>query len=811
MVTSLVAVDQGAKSDKRNWTTWGKQLRSIIHDAEDVVDEFYLETVIQKRLLENLEPRLITSIKNKVSEPSFVHNIGVRIDDINARAKALKENKDTYGAESSLISLHQKIMARRAQIFAEVYQHNDIHEGVERQITPLLARKDGALRVISILGMGGVGKTTLSKKLYNLNNGFDCRARIYISKIYSMDDLLKRIMKQCFGYIPDATLELPMEKLFAELEMKKYLILLDDVWDTDVWDSLRSWFPDNNKGSIVLLTTRHEKVANSASSLSSNNIYNLNVINETESWQIFKDRVRPDPALESLGKEMVQKCHGLPLAIGVLVGLLSEINRQKYAWSSLKASALWLSRQDDYSYKCTGILALSYDYLPYHLKQCFLYMMLFPKDSNISVTKLFQYWIAEGFVQTSGEETLEGAAERYLEELIGRNLIQVCRLSYNGKVKSYRIHDLIRDISLAESKDVQFSQIYYSIDELYEENPESVRVAVYCGSVALNKQDFTHSFGTRIRFLMCQNAYFKKHNYFSSLCGGFKSLRVLEFSRYNHESCLIKLPKEVGKLIHLRYLSFEKTKLEQIDTSYLCKLVNLETLNLNDCVDELIMGDTIWSLHKLRYLYLKGIRTTSYKRKSHWSSVVGKLRNFQSKTDKLGIDKLENLHLLHIQAGDWMNGGRLYLRGKIHDWSERNSFPPQLCKLKLEWSWIVDDPMPILEKLPSLIFLHLGCVSYLGKKMVCSEGGFVGLQTLEIVSLKNLEEWNINKGALASLTELKIRDCKKFKMIPNGLQQLTTLKELGVANMPHQFKSRMKNPNGEDWDKINHIPSIVLA
>ncbi|KAI3836027.1 hypothetical protein MKW92_023108 [Papaver armeniacum] len=118
--------------------------------------------------------------------------------------------------------------------------------------------------------------------------------------------------------------------------------------------------------------------------------------------------------------------------------------------------------------------------------------------------------------------------------------------------------------------------------------------------------------------------------------------------------------------------------------------------------------------------------------------------------------------------------------------------------------------MMVLEKLPYLKCLHLGFGSYAGKKMVCSGGGFRSLKTLEIISTEDLEEWTIEEGALRSLLNLEIRSCINLEMIPDGLQQLRTLKELKVVNMPLLFQSRMKEATGEDWNKIRHIPSLVV-
>ncbi|KAI3921514.1 hypothetical protein MKW98_013448 [Papaver atlanticum] len=880
MSASITEAGETLKSGQK-LKVWVKQLRGIIFESEDVIDDFILEIVHPKRFQK--DPKALTAVRTVLQLPS-VHKYGKRIQKINTRVKELQDNNKKFGFEISANttggsagssnqltspSLQQRIKARRAAIAAEEIEDAiDIHGDSVRQVMSLLRGDKGdALRIISIVGMGGVGKTALSRKVFmNVMDNFDCLAFVYISKEYISQKHKKIIMDKCFPSI-SCEGELSNKRLYEHLKEKKYLIVLDDLWDTQAWNDLKSSFPNVDNGSRVLLTTRHKGVANTASSSSNTDIHKLAAINDVEGRELFLKKIFPSNSIITseqfvrsidggdLVKQMVEKCCGLPLAVDVLGSLLSSEEKSRHKWRKVNEDAsLHLSQVDsEHYYECSGILALSYDYLPQHLKPCFLYMSLFPEAREISATRLFQYWIAEGFIEDTGK-SLEDTAEDYLEELIKRSLVQVSKFRCDGiRVKTCRVHNLLRHISVTESECDQFSQMYGSIDELYKIQNRSRRVAVYSKIDVTNEQHISKFRYTRIRSLMCQRVRFTEGTYLSSLFGGFKSLRVLEF--YGYTEGRVSLPKEVGELIHLRYLSLENTKLEKIGTGCLSKLVNLETLNLKDCIGKLKLDDEIWRLCQLRNLYLVNI--TPENKSSGWKGTI----------DKLDIGDLANLQLLVIQAGDWIDSGglkrlnslrklrienclsshsveiskaianftnleslvltsknsstplplapiqfsshksllRLHLKGNILGWTGSISFPTMLCKLRLEWSRIEKDPMPILEKLPSLTFLHLGLYAYEGKRMVCSGGGFARLQTLEIVSSENLEEWIIEDKALKSLASLEICNCQNLEMIPDGLQQLTTLKNLTVVNMPH-LQSRMTEEVGEDWNKIQHVP-----
>ncbi|WRX12401.1 NB-ARC - like 10, partial [Theobroma cacao] len=343
-------------------------------------------------------------------------------------------------------------------------------------------------------------KTTLAKKVYNHNDvkkHFDCCAWVFISQQCKPREVLHGVLIKILSpSIKDRELidklkedEL-VEKLYDVLKDKRYLVVFDDIWRYEDWDSLKPAFPKGNEGSKLLFTTRNKEVAMLADPRSSP--IELSLLTGDESWKLFKRKAFPENKMEShacskefetLGKEMLKKCGGLPLAI-------VSWNEWEMVQKNINAH-LNKVQQQEYG-GVNGILALSYNELPFHLKPCFLYLGHYPEDSEISKKELIRLWIAEGFISPSlegGEMLMEDVAEQYLEELINRCLVQVSRRGHRGtSVKTCRIHDLLRDLCVSEAQEENFFQIIQppmngnenrSLDLTVATVPKVRRIAVY--------------------------------------------------------------------------------------------------------------------------------------------------------------------------------------------------------------------------------------------------------------------------------------------------------------------------------------------
>ncbi|OVA05103.1 Disease resistance protein [Macleaya cordata] len=890
MLVFLKAADVKRREDERV-KLWVRQIRDVTFHAEDVIDEFMVKiSTLQYR--QKTGHGFVGSLTRCISctyKLPLLHELANQIKDINAKVEEISANKSNYGietGESLMISSssnddYWSTMQKAKKV--PIVEEADVvgNEDSIQDVKSLLLEGEPRRTVVSIVGMGGLGKTTLAKKVYESSNdvkrSFDCFAWVYVSQQYHTKELMQGILK-CFkgSSIDEETEDELRKKLHEHLQGSKYLIVLDDIWNVEAWDDLNTAFPDEKNGSRVLITTRNKEVALHADP--SESLHELRFLNEMESWELFFKKIFPlggrihevncPSELEDLGKKMVAKCGGLPLAIVVLGGLVSRKDKTQIAWSKVNDSVSWQLSTHGVNYNsCLGILALSYYDLPYYLKSCFLYIGLFPEDCEIRSSKLIQYWIAEGFIQKRGEQTLEDVAEDYLEELIHRSMIQVARRKYDGNVKTCRIHDLLRDLSIKEAKEDQFLQAYTNVDDFSKPN-KIRRLTIHNRNGFNEEQCFSQFRNTRrLRSLLCFRIGFEGEPFWRSLCGGLKLLRVLELD-LDQDFLIHTLPEEIGELIHLTYLGIGIHKLRKVPES-IGKLVNLQTLNLKFCSVK-CMPSQIWSLHKLSHLYvlymnMKLVPLTMWDR----------CRNLRSTSCHLGVDNLTNLQTLCIKVGDWINGGglgklrmlkkliirgslvsyqkvisdsitklnglrslslwiskevptliqfsnhtcltKLYLDGRLNFTNLTNPtefqfiFPPNLNKLTLCESRIEKDQMVILEKLSNLRFLELHSNSYTGKKMICSQGGFPQLQVLGFYGLTQLEEWIVEDGALTGLIHLTINGCKRMEMLPNELCQLTTLQELKVDVMPKKFMARLTENVGDDWDKIKHIPSLEVG
>ncbi|MCD7473291.1 hypothetical protein HAX54_015072 [Datura stramonium] len=314
------------------------------------------------------------------------------------------------------------------------------HEKEFEMMQDQLTRGESDLEVVLIVGMGGIA----TSQEY-------CARNVLLSLLYCTSGKTDESHEQR----DDGQLADQLQKL---LKGKRYLVVIDDIWTTGAW--VKSCFPDCNCGSRIILTTRNVEVAEYASS--SKPPYHMRLMNFDESWDLLHRKVFekecPSPDFEKNGKQIALKCGGLPLAITVITGLLSKIDKTLDEWQSVSENVSSVV-SIDLEAQCMRVLALSYHHLPFHLKPCFLYFAIFPEDQLIFVDKLVELWAVEGFLKVEEMKSIEEVAETCLNELIDRNLISINNFSFDGKVKSCGMHDVIRELCLREARNMNFVNI----------------------------------------------------------------------------------------------------------------------------------------------------------------------------------------------------------------------------------------------------------------------------------------------------------------------------------------------------------------
>ncbi|KAF3434073.1 hypothetical protein FNV43_RR25176 [Rhamnella rubrinervis] len=593
------------------------RVRDLASDAEDVVDSFifkvsssYLKASHNKRIraqINYIRSRIQIILRTiQIFEIKFVVGEGISSSMVEVQRNLRRSYPDNE--DKDVISL----------------------EGSKTALTAQLTEEEDRLCIVSVVGMGGLGKTTLAKKVYNgVKQHFDCCAWLFIYQQYVPRDVLIDILIQVgtlyekknfernkYGREVVEEMKDERQKLNAwkehelidllknRLEQKRYLVVLDDIWKVEDWYRIQHAFPHGKKGSKLLFTTRNMEVATSADRLSSPIIPPF--LNDDETWELLRRKAFPkdiighgekdcSPEFENLGREMV-------VHRNVNAHLKKPQSRQQYGGVH-------------------DILALSYYDLPYTLKPCFLYLGNFPEDWEIPKRKLIRLWIAEGFIAapTRGveEETMEDIAEQYLRELIHRGMVQVGQRDYTGVgVKTCRMHDLMRDFCMLKAREENFSEIIPKIESSTNSSKQHVatthsrRIAISPGCV--------HDFNTNcLSSLLHQNVEYASwkeqiHPHLRSLlCFGtlsfsalatknFSVLRVLEMEPVKS----MKMPREIGKLVHLKYLCLKTSwgvKLKLPKT--IGNLRNLHTLDLDQCWC-INLPREIFNLVRLRHLLL---------------------------------------------------------------------------------------------------------------------------------------------------------------------------------------------------------------
>ncbi|XP_075639509.1 putative disease resistance protein RGA1 [Castanea sativa] len=783
---------------------WLGQLKDVFHDATDVLDEFECEAL--RRQVVKTYGNTWDQVRDSISYSAlnllgFGRKMSHKIKGIRESLEELEKDRARFNLEER--SEDQNIVHREREMTHSFVPDSDVIGRVDdkQKIVDLLMHpgNNSNVSVIFIVGIGGLGKTTLAQWVYNderIATNFDLRIWVCVSEDFSVLKLAKEILKSAGGGSSEnMSMDLVQASLRSTLKEKRFFIVLDDVWseDRNKWSRLKNLLI-GGQGSKILVTTRSQKVA---SNMAPGPIHDLEGLPDEDCLSLFikcafnEGEHEQFPKLVEIGKQVVEKCKGVPLAVKTLGSLLYS-KTEEHDWISIKDNEIWKLEQKEND--ILPALRLSYNKLPSYLKQCFAYCSLYPKDFRYNSRELIQCWMANGLLKKSNKSTeeLEDIGEQYFKELLSRSFFQEVKI-YDTISWSFKMHDLLHDLSLCVAQND-----YFLIEDT--KNTNNVEKARHV-SILDHKWGvdatitFLHKLSNNMRtinFSFDDWGHYDNININESLVetciSRFKHLRLLNL-RY---STLETLSSSISTLKHLRYLNLNRNKNIKKLPDSICDLQNLETLILRDCVDLEELPRDIRKMVSLRYF---GITTKQTRLPANGIECMPSLRHLSFNSchrlecfnegiqrltalRNLSFDNCKSLislpqgmkHLTALEYLDITSCEKLKLM-------EGDDYPTRLRTLNI-WG------LPQLVSLPQWL-----------------KGSANTLQFLDISSciyLGVLPEWLPD---LSSLRELEIWNCPKLSSLPEGMDRLTALRELKIWHCPG-LRRDYEREVSKDWGKM---------
>ncbi|XP_042497033.1 putative disease resistance RPP13-like protein 1 isoform X2 [Macadamia integrifolia] len=810
---------------------WLDRLKQVLYDAEDILDEYATEVLRLK----------LESAHQTQQVYNIIEELHGKVRDINERLKSVAHKGVDLGLSPSMGSgsSRARVFSQRPPTSSLVIRSKvfGIEEDMWSIVGWLLSDKTSSLNnnnnnfsVLAIVAMGGAGKTTLAQLVYNddrVEQYFGLKAWVCVSEDFDVVRLTKEILESATGSSPDSdSLDVLQVKLKEALSKKRFLLVLDDMWNENYlkWDALSTPFAFGKPGSKILVTTRNKSVSSIVRTVPKD--HDLKGLSDEACFALVRRHAFMDEnsfdantKLEVFGQQIVKKCKGSPLAVKTLAGLLRD-KRENSEWKDILENEIWDLRESE----ILPSLMLSYYHLPPLLKRCFAYCALFPKDYIFNKIELVLLWMAEGIVQPKGRKRLEDIGAEYFDELFMRSFFELSdllphnqvspfvlpRFGYTPREKlfydlskelhirsffessnnigsGFVMHDLIHDLAQVVSGGLYCRREY--------DKPSEILTTIRHLSYHIDNVVVTESEALKSSRTILDLKYYNYHNkqflptmqfHFQ-----FQFLRVLCLRNCrNGELC-----DSIGKLKHLRFLDLSFSDIVRLPNS-IRSLYNLQTLVLTGCWRLREFPEDMGNLINLRHLFLP----VAWPRTDSWDSYempLGVCKDSykvplivckDSYKMPLGVGNLTSLQTLSTYVVRSKNSSELrdlsqQLRGTLNIFNLESvgnnetqamvgnlKNMPHLLGLLLHWSHYESEDS----------FLDLGRDEKVEEDVLDQLQPPTNLETLWIVNYggTRFPSW-IEHPSFSNLETVHLIGCRKCRFLPH-LSQLPLLKYLVI-------------------------------